>query len=80
MRALLAACVFGVLGAALLPSAPAKAWWDGYGRWHPDYYRPPVVVAPPAAYYPPAGYYPRPARWIRPHYDPWGRFIPGHWG
>ncbi len=75
MRAFLAALAFGVVGAALLPSHSALAWWDGYGRWHPDYYRPPVVVAPR-----PPVYYARPyARWIPPHYDRWGRYIPGHW-
>jgi hypothetical protein len=69
MRTLIAALALGVSAAALLPSHEAKAWWDVYGRWHPGFYvRPPVVVAP------------RPyARWIPPHYDPWGRFVPGHY-
>ncbi len=78
MRALFTALLFGVLGAALMPSHEAVAWWDVYGRWHPDFYRRPVFVAPPPGYVVPV--YPRPyARWIPPHYDPWGRFIPGHW-
>jgi len=75
MRTLMITLFLGVSAAALLPSGQAKAWWDPYGRWHPGYYvRPPVVVAPPV-YYPPRPY----ARWVPPHYDPWGRFIPGHW-
>jgi len=76
MRMLIAALALGVSAAALLPSHEAKAWWDAYGRWHPDYYgRPPVVVAPPPPYYAPRPY----GRWIPPHYDAWGRFIPGHY-
>jgi hypothetical protein len=73
MRALVAVIALGLAGAALLPSSQAKAWWDGYGRWHPDHYRPRVVVVP-------RPYYARPyARWIPPHYTRWGQFIPGHW-
>ena len=75
MRVLFATCVLGVLGAALLPAPPARAWWDGWGRWHPNHYRPPVMLVPP-----PPVYYPRPyARWIPPHYNRWGQFIPGRW-
>ncbi len=43
---------------------------------------PPVVVAPPVvlAPAPRVVYAPYPgARWIHPHYNRWGRFIPGHW-
>jgi len=76
MRSALLALVLGLTGAALLPPHQAKAWYDGWGIWHPNYYRPPVVVAPPPVYYAPRPY----ARWIPPHYDPWGRYIPGHWG
>ncbi len=80
MRALLIALVLGTAGAALLPVRDARAWWDHWGRWHPRYIGPPVVVVPP----PPVVYAPvvrRPyALWIRPHYDRFGRFIPGHWG
>jgi hypothetical protein len=76
MRTALFALVLGVTGAALLPSHQAKAWYDRWGYWHPNYYRPPVVVAPPVVYAPrPYG-----ARWIPPHRDYWGRFVPGHWG
>ncbi len=76
MRALLAACVFGVVGAALLPPAPAKAWWDGYHHWHRDFYRPRVVVVAPP---PPVYYYPHHVHWVPPHYNRWGQFIPGRW-
>ena len=80
MRASLIALLLGTAGAALMPSHQARAWWDAWGRWHPDYVRPPVVVAPPPVYAPPSVVYPRPyARWIPPHWDRWGRWIPGHW-
>ena len=43
----------------------------------------PVVVAPPPVVVAPAPrvvYAPYPgARWVSPHYNRWGRFIPGHW-
>lgn len=79
MRAFIIALVLGTAGAALLPSHQANAWWDRWGRWHPNYVRPPVVVVPRAAYAPPP-YYARPyARWVPPHYNRWGRFVPGHW-
>ena len=79
MRPLLLALALGAAGAALLPSHDARAWWDRWGRWHPYYYGPRVIVGPPP-YYPPPPVYARPyARWIPPHYDYWGRFIPGHW-
>lgn len=74
MRALLVALTLGVAGAAFMPMHPAQAWWDRFHRWHPYYYGPRIVVAPPPVYYA------RPyARWVPPHYNPWGRFIPGHW-
>ena len=49
--------------------SPAKAWYDQWGRWHPNrryypppgyYYRPPpppVYYAPPAYYRPPPPVY-----------------------
>ena len=73
MRALLAAVALGTGFAALWPFDEAKAWWDVYGLWHPNFYRPYYAPPPPVDYAPPA------RRWIPPHYDPWGRFIPGHW-
>ena len=81
MRKLLLATVLGLSAAALLPSHKANAWWDAWGRWHPDFVRRPVVVVRPPVYGPYyAPYYGRHyARWIPPHYDRWGRFIPGHW-
>ena len=63
----------------LLAPSPAHAYWTRWG------WTPPVVVAPPPAYYaPPPAYYapppPRPyVRWIPPHRDWRGYFIPGHW-
>jgi hypothetical protein len=82
MRTALFALALGLAGTALLPSHQAKAWYDRWGVWHPNYYRPPVVVVPPAVYPRPYAYaYPRPyGRWIPPHRDYYGRFIPGHWG
>jgi hypothetical protein len=86
MRVFLVALVLGTVGAALLPSHQANAWWDRWGGWHPGYVGPRVAVVPPPVYAPP--YYARPpvyyatpyARWIPPHYNRWGRFVPGHWG
>ena len=86
MRAFFVALALGAAGAALLPGHEARAWWDHWGRWHPGYYGRPVVVAPPVVVVPPPPvvYAPvarRPyAVWVRPHYDRFGRFIPGHWG
>ena len=78
MRALVFTLALGAAGAALLPMHEAKAWWDHWGRWHPDYRRPVLVVPPPPIYAPNVR---RPyALWVRPHYDRFGRFIPGHWG
>jgi hypothetical protein len=48
--------------------SPAKAWYDQWGRWHPDHHwhngyayapPPPVYYRPPPAYYrpPPPAYY-----------------------
>ncbi len=71
----LVALVLGTVAAGLLPSPAARAWWDGFGRWHPNYAGPRVYYAPP-----PPIYYARPyARWLPPHYNRFGRFIPGHW-
>ena len=81
MRAFLFTLALGAAGAALLPSHEARARWDRWGRWHPGYYAPRVVVAPPPVYVVPRPYYgPRYARWVPHHYDRFGRFIPGHWG
>lgn len=85
MRACLVALALGIAGAAFLPASDAQAWWDRWGRWHPGYVGPRVVVGPPpVVVVPPPAYAPvvrRPyAVWIRPHYDRFGRFIPGHWG
>ncbi len=81
MRSLLFTLALGLIGVALLPSHEARAWWDRWGRWHPAYYGPRVVVAPPPVVVAPPPYYgPRYARWIPNHYDRFGRFIPGHWG
>ncbi len=81
MRAVLIALVLGAAGAALAPSHEAKAWWDGWGRWHPVYVRPPVVVVgPPPVYAPPPVAYARPyARWVPPHWNRFGRWVPGRW-
>ena len=69
----------GLSALAAIPSA--KAYWVA----------PPVVVAPaPVVVAPPppvvvvprarVAYAPYPgARWVPPHYNRWGRFIPGHW-
>ncbi len=77
MRSLLLALTLGVAGSALLPAADALAWHDRWGRWHPGY-PPRVIVGPPAPIYRP--YYAAPyARWVPPHYNRWGRFIPGHY-
>ena len=61
-----------VMVAWVAGAGPAEAYWVR-GGWG---WRPPVVfVGPPAVYAAPAyGPY-----WVRPHYDRWGRFIPGHW-
>ncbi len=68
--------VLGLFGAALLPTHQANAWWDHWGRWHPAFVRPPVVIVSP----PPVVYAPRPyAHWVPPFYDRWGRWHAGHW-
>ncbi len=61
-----------VLVATAAGSRSAEAYWvrGGWG-WR----APVVVVGPPVAYGPP-GYAPY---WVRPHYDRWGRWVPGHW-
>jgi hypothetical protein len=62
-----------VVAGTMIAAAPAHAWYDRYGYWHPNYhrhwYRPPAYVVPrpywrprPYAYYhryygPPPGYY-----------------------
>ena len=77
MRALLFALALGVTGAALLPARPAAAWYDAWGRWHPNFYRRPVLVVRP-----PVVVVPRPypyAHWVPPHWNRWGRWVPGHW-
>ncbi len=77
----------------LLAAPPAHAWWRGGWGWGwrggvvvgPPIVvaPPPVVVAPPpivAVAPPPVVVAPAPyARWVRPHYDRWGRWVPGHW-
>ena len=74
MRALLVT-VLGI-GSAVAAAQPAHAYWTRWG-WR----APAVVVPPPILAYGPPPYYPapRPPTWVRPHYDPWGRFVPGHW-
>ncbi|MDT7952846.1 MAG: hypothetical protein RQ966_15185 [Acetobacteraceae bacterium] len=79
MRKLLFAVALGGFGVALLPSHEARAWWDHWGRWHPGRPGPRVIVGPPV--YAPVPYPgPRYARWIPPHYNRFGYFVPGHWG
>jgi hypothetical protein len=77
MRVFLFALALGAAGAALMPSQQALAWHDHWGRWHPNYergYYAQRVYGPP-----PWGGYRHPyGRWIPPHYNYYGRFIPGH--
>ncbi len=84
---LLAACVAG----PLLAPSPAQAWWarPGWGwGWHGGWgWRggvfiggPAFVAAPPVVVAPPVAYAPAPYRFIPGHYDPWGRWVPPHWG
>jgi len=75
MRSLIVALLLGVSATALLPSHEAKAWWDSWGRWHPNYYYVTPGYVVPRVYYVPRPY----ARWVPPHYNAWGQFIPGHW-
>ena len=85
MRALLIIFVItsglGALGAV----SPAHAWYDRWGRWHPNYYR---RYYPPPGYYgdlPPPGYYYRPPPpvyapppvYVRPPY--YGPLPPGYY-
>ena len=69
MRALLMLLVVANGLGALAALSPAQAWYDRWGRWHPnDYrryppppywaYRPPRYYEPPV-YAPPPVYYPR---------------------
>jgi len=80
--------LLGLAAAAipLLAPAQAHAYWNrwGWGRGPGVVIAPPYVVAPPAYYAPPPAYYapyaPRPyVRWIPPHRDWRGYFVPGHW-
>ncbi len=75
--ALVLACGLGAM--AVIPSA--RAYWVAPGVFVAPA---PVLVAPPPVVVVPAPrvvYAPYPgAIWIRPHYNRWGRFIPGHWG
>jgi hypothetical protein len=74
MRVFLALTV-GVtcLGAIATPT-PAKAWYDHWGRWHPNAYRrypPPRFYGgyrPPPYYYRPPVYLPPPAYVVPPPY------------
>ena len=75
------------LGVLALTPSMANAYWVQPGV---VVAAPPLVVAPP----PPVVVVPRPrivpaprvvyapypyAHWVRPHYNRFGRFIPGHW-
>ena len=52
MRALLMALALGTTAAALMPAPRGLGRGrTGYGRWHPDYYRPRVYYAPPPPVY-----------------------------
>jgi len=62
LRAVLAAAG---IAAALLPPAPARAWWRGGGVFLG--FNVPLYAGPPA-YYPPSAYYPPP-----PVYAPAGQ-------
>jgi hypothetical protein len=66
-RAVALVAGLGMLGSA----SPAEAYW-WRGRWVG-----PVVVVPgpavPVFVGPPGRY------WVRPHYDRFGYFVPGHW-
>ncbi len=76
MRALLMLLVVANALGAMAAFSPAHAWYDRWGRWHPNYdyrryppppywaYRPPRYYAPPV-YAPPPVYYPR-----VPYYPP----------
>ena len=51
-------------GLAIQALSPAYAWYDSWGRWHPNYYR-------PHYYYHPYGYYhPNPHRYAYGYYGP----------
>ena len=88
MRALLILLVVASgLGALAAPS-PAQAWYDRWGRWHPNEYRryppPPYWAYRPPRYYEPPVYAPPPVYYPPPYdrppppayYPPSGR--PGH--
>jgi hypothetical protein len=63
MRALiLALAVAGGMVAMAAPS-PALAWYDSWGRWHPNHYRPHYPPPRVYSYAPPRPYY-------RPYYAP----------
>ena len=65
------ACAIG--GAALVShGAKAQYYAPGYAPPPPPVYAPPpVVVVRPRPYY----YH----HWVRPHYNRFGYFVPGHW-
>ena len=81
--------LLGLAAAAAIPllaaPAPAHADWHRWGWRHRVVIAPPFVVAPPAYGAPPPAYdapYARPRaylRWIPPHRDWRGYFVPGHW-
>ncbi|HUZ65792.1 MAG TPA: hypothetical protein VMU82_18980 [Acetobacteraceae bacterium] len=94
LRALAGVALLTAVGLPLLAPTPAQAWWRG-GWWHPGVsfgirIGGPIFVGPPvygppvyygAPYYAPP-YYARPypgAYWVRPHYNQFGYFVPGHW-
>ena len=46
--------------------SPAKAWYDRWGRWHPNHPPPPRAYYPPAYYRPPPPAYYAPPAYYRP--------------
>lgn len=80
-KALLGITVAVVAAGALLTPKAAEAYWvrGGYGYGPGWGWRAPLVVAaPPYAYVVGPVYRPGPY-FVRPHYNRFGYFVPGHW-
>ncbi len=84
-KLLLGALVTATLAAPVLTPVPAQAWWGPHGGWHAGWgwhpgwgWRGGVYVGGPTVVVSPG--WGAPYRFIPGHYNPWGAWVPAHWG